>query len=93
MGLLRGLNGAPRRTLMGPLEVPHKREKVKQYPTRDLRGHEVGPYLVARRSIKSALMGPLEGPMGALTGTLRVSIGILLSQAPLGPVKRPHLYH
>jgi hypothetical protein len=67
---------------MGPLEGPHKREKVKQYLTRDLRGHEVGLYLVARSSGKSALMGPLEGPMGALTGTLRVSIGILLSQPP-----------
>jgi hypothetical protein len=33
---------------MGPLEGPHKREKVKQYLTRDLRGHEVGPYLVAK---------------------------------------------
>jgi hypothetical protein len=41
-------------------------EKVKQYLTRDLRGHEVGPYLVARRSRKSALMGPLEGPIGVL---------------------------
>jgi hypothetical protein len=66
MGLLRGLNGAPRRTSMGPLEGPHKREKVKQYLTRDLRGHEMGPYLVARRSGKSALMGPLEGPIGGL---------------------------
>jgi hypothetical protein len=82
MGLLRGLNGAARRTSIGPLEGLHKREKVKQYLTRDLRGHEVGPYLVARRSGKSALMGPLEGPIAALTGTLRVSIGILLSQAP-----------
>jgi hypothetical protein len=82
MGLLRGLNGTPRRTSLGPLEGPHKREKVKQYLTRDLREHEVGPYLIARRSGKSALMGPLEGPMGALTGTLRVSIGILLSQIP-----------
>jgi hypothetical protein len=82
MGLLRGLNGAPRKTSMGPLEGPHKRQKVKQYLTRDLSGHEVGPYLVARRSGKNALMGPLKGPMGALTGTLRVSIGILLSQAP-----------
>jgi hypothetical protein len=79
MGLLRGPNGAPRRTSMGPLEGPHKREKAKQYLTRDLRGHEVGPYLVARGSGKSALMGPLKGPMGALTGTLRVSIRILLS--------------
>jgi hypothetical protein len=77
MGPLRGLNGAPRRSSMGPLEGPYKREKVKQYVTRDLIGHEVGPYQVARRS--RALMGPLEGPMGALTGTLRVSIGILLS--------------
>jgi hypothetical protein len=66
MGLLRGLNGAPRRTSMGPLEGPHKREEVKQYLTRDLSGHEVGPYLVARRSEKSALMGPLEGPNGDL---------------------------
>jgi hypothetical protein len=63
MGLLRCLNGAPR-TSIGPLEEPHEREKVKQYLTRDLRGHEVGPYLVARRSGKSALMGPLEGPIG-----------------------------
>jgi hypothetical protein len=67
---------------MGPLEGPHKRDKVKQYLTRDLRGNKLGPYLVARISRKSALMGPLEGPIGALTGTLRVSIGILLSQAP-----------
>jgi hypothetical protein len=81
MGLLRGLNGAPR-TSIGALEGPHKREKVKQYPARDLRRQEVGPYLVARRSGKSALRGSLEGHMGALTGTLRVSIGILLSQAP-----------
>jgi hypothetical protein len=51
---------------MGPLEGLHKREKVKQYLTRDLRGHEVGPYLVARRARKSALMGPLEGPIGGL---------------------------
>jgi hypothetical protein len=51
---------------MGPLEGPHKREKVKQYLTRDLRGHEVEPYLVARRAGKSALMGPLEGPIGGL---------------------------
>jgi hypothetical protein len=43
MGLLRGLNGAPRRTSMGPLEGPHKREKVKQYLTRDLRGMKWGP--------------------------------------------------
>jgi hypothetical protein len=64
MGLLKGLNGAPRRTLMGPLEGPYKREKVKQYLTKNLRGHEVEPYL------------------RALTGTLRVSIGIPLSQAP-----------
>jgi hypothetical protein len=40
MGLLRGLNGALRRTSMGPLKGPHKREKVKQYLTK---GHEVGP--------------------------------------------------
>jgi hypothetical protein len=79
MGVLRGLNGAPRMTSMGPLEGPHKREKVKQYLARDLRGHEVGPYLVARRSGKIAIMGPLEGPVGAIIGTLRVSIGILLS--------------
>jgi hypothetical protein len=80
MGLLRGLNGAPRRTSMEPLEGPHKREKVKQYLTRELRGDKVGPYLVARRSGKSALMRPFE--LGAVTGTLRVSIGILLGQAP-----------
>jgi hypothetical protein len=49
---------------MGPLEGCHKREKVKQYLTRNLRWHEVGSHL------------------GALTGTLRVSIGIPLSQAP-----------
>jgi hypothetical protein len=36
---------------MGPLEGPQKREKVKQYLTRDFRGHEVGPYLVTRRAI------------------------------------------
>jgi hypothetical protein len=82
MGLLKGLNGAPRRTSMGPLEGPHKRDKVKQYLTTDLREYEVGPYVVARRSGKRALIGPLKGPMEALTGTLRVSIGILLSQAP-----------
>jgi hypothetical protein len=58
MGLLRGFIGAPRRTSMGPLRGPHKREKIKLY----LRGHKVGPYLVARKSGKSALMGPLEGP-------------------------------
>jgi hypothetical protein len=54
----------PLRDLNGPLEGPHKREKVKQYLTRDLRGHEVGPYLIARRAGKSALMGLLEGPIG-----------------------------
>jgi hypothetical protein len=47
---------------MGPLEGG----KVKQYLTRDLRGHEVGPYLVARRAGISALMEPLEGPIGGL---------------------------
>jgi hypothetical protein len=51
---------------MGPLEGSHKREKVKQYLIKDLRGHEVGSYLVARRAGKSALMGPLEGPIGGL---------------------------
>jgi hypothetical protein len=51
---------------MGTLEEPHKREKLRQYLTRDLRGHEVGPYLVARRSGKSALMGLLKGPIGGL---------------------------
>jgi hypothetical protein len=51
---------------MGPLEGPHKSEKVKLYLIKDLRGHEVGPYLVARRAGKSALMGPLEGPIGVL---------------------------
>jgi hypothetical protein len=51
---------------MGPLEGPHKMEKVKQYLTRDRRGHEVGPYLVARRSGKSALTGPIEGLIGGL---------------------------
>jgi hypothetical protein len=54
---------------------PHKREKVKQYLTRNLRGHKVGPYLLAG----DLKMGPLEGHMGALTGTLRVFIEILLS--------------
>jgi hypothetical protein len=56
-GALKGLNGSPRRISMGSLEGPHKREKVKQYLTRDLRGHEVCPYLVA-------LMGPLKGCNG-----------------------------
>jgi hypothetical protein len=51
---------------MGPLEGPHKSEKIKLYLTRDLRGYEVVPYLVARRAGKSALMGPLEGPIGGL---------------------------
>jgi hypothetical protein len=51
---------------MGPREGPHKREKVKQYLIRDLRGHEVEPYLVARRAGKNALMGPLESPIGGL---------------------------
>jgi hypothetical protein len=51
---------------MGPLEGSHKREKVKQYLIKDLRGHEVGSYLVARRAGKSALMGPLESPIGGL---------------------------
>jgi hypothetical protein len=51
---------------MGPLEGPHKREKVKQYLTRDFRGHKVGPYLVSRRAVKSALLGPLESPIGDL---------------------------
>jgi hypothetical protein len=51
---------------MGPLEGPHKKEKVKQYLTIELRGHEVGPYLVARKAGKSALMGPLESPIGGL---------------------------
>jgi hypothetical protein len=49
---------------MALLEGPHKREKVKQYLTTDLRGHQVGPYLVARRAGLNALMGPLEGPIG-----------------------------
>jgi hypothetical protein len=75
MGLLEGAS-------MGPLEGPHKGEKVKLYLTRDLRGHEMGPYLVAKRSGKSGLMGTLKAPLRALTGTLRVSIGIPLSQAP-----------
>jgi hypothetical protein len=65
MGLLRGLIRAPRRTSMGPLEGPHKREKIKLYLTRDLRGHEVGPYLISRRSGKNALI-LLEGPIGGL---------------------------
>jgi hypothetical protein len=51
---------------MGPPEGPHKREKVKQYLIRDLKGHEVGPYLVARRAEKRALMEPLEGSIGGL---------------------------
>jgi hypothetical protein len=51
---------------MGPLEGPHKKEKVKQYLTRHLRAHEVGPYLLARRAGKSALMGTLEGPIWGL---------------------------
>jgi hypothetical protein len=51
---------------MGPLEGPHKREKVKQYLIRNLRAHEVGPYLVVRRARKSVLMGPLEGLIGGL---------------------------
>jgi hypothetical protein len=51
---------------MGTLEGPHKRETVKQYLTRDLRGHEVGLYLVARRAGTSALMGPLGGPIRGL---------------------------
>jgi hypothetical protein len=51
---------------MGPLERPHKRKKVKKYLTRDLKGHEVGTYLVARSAGKIALMGPLEGPIGGL---------------------------
>jgi hypothetical protein len=46
---------------MGPLGGLHKRETVKQYLTRDLRGHEVGPYLVARRSEKSALIVDPKG--------------------------------
>jgi hypothetical protein len=57
-GASKGPQWAPRRTSMGPLEGPHKSEKVKQYLTRDLKGHEVGPYLFARRAGKSALMGP-----------------------------------
>jgi hypothetical protein len=61
MGLLRGLNGAHRKTSMGPLEGPHKREKVKQYLTSDLRGHEVGPSLVARRSIAGLNKDPWAG--------------------------------
>jgi hypothetical protein len=56
---------------MGPLEGPHKSEKVKLYLTRDLKGHEVGPYLVARRAGKSALIGPLEGPIGGLNRDLK----------------------
>jgi hypothetical protein len=51
---------------MGPLEGTQKREKVKLYLTRNFRRHEVGPYLVVRRAGKSALMGPLEGPIGGL---------------------------
>jgi hypothetical protein len=47
MGLLKGLDGAPRRTSMGPLEGPNKREKVKQYLTRDLRGMKWGPTRLA----------------------------------------------
>jgi hypothetical protein len=65
-GASKGPQWAPGRTSMGTLEGPHEREKVKQYLTRDLRGHEVGPNLVARRSRKSALMGPLKGPIGGL---------------------------
>jgi hypothetical protein len=61
-GAFKGPQCVLRRTSMGP----HKREKVKQYLTRDLRGHEVGPYLVARRSRKSGLMRPLEGSIGGL---------------------------
>jgi hypothetical protein len=56
---------------MGPLEGSHKREKVKQYLIRDLRGHEVGSYLVAQRARKSALMRPLEGPIGGLNRDLK----------------------
>jgi hypothetical protein len=47
MGLLRGFNRAPKKTSMGPLEGLQKRKKVKQYLTRDLRGHEVGPTWLA----------------------------------------------
>ena len=53
---------------MGLVGGPHKREKVKQYLTRDLRGYEVGPYLVARRGGKSALKGPLGDLIGAFIG-------------------------
>jgi hypothetical protein len=56
---------------MGPLEGPHKSEKVKLYLTKDFRGHEVEPYLVARRARKSALMGPLKGPIGDLNRDLK----------------------
>jgi hypothetical protein len=42
MGLLKGLNGAPR-TSMGSLEGPQERQKVKQYLARDLRGMKWGP--------------------------------------------------
>jgi hypothetical protein len=47
MGILKGLNRTHRRTSMGPLEGPHKREKVKQYPTRDFTVSEIkSSYLV-----------------------------------------------
>jgi hypothetical protein len=60
---------------MEPLEGLHKREKVKQYQTRDLRGHEVGPYLVARRAGKGALMGGLNrDPKGLHWGLLKGNI-------------------
>jgi hypothetical protein len=54
----------------------------------------MGPYLDPRRAGKSALMGPLEGPIGALTGPPQVSIEAplgALSRAPIVPAKGSHL--
>jgi hypothetical protein len=49
---------------MGPLGWPHKREKIKQNLTKD---PEMGPYLVARKARRSALMGPLESLLSVYT--------------------------
>jgi hypothetical protein len=73
---------------MGTLEGPHKREKVKQYLTRDLREHEVGPYLVARRAGKSALMGPFEGPIGGLNRDPKDLHWDSSKPGPIGACKR-----
>jgi hypothetical protein len=74
MGLLRGLNGAPKRTSMGPLEGPHKREKVKQYLTRELRGHGW------QEIQKKCPNGALRRPHGGLNRNPKGLLGFFLAR-------------